>query len=219
MMIYSLRKISSITLLSLLIFVSGCYEAVITQWDKGEIPYFLSGYFSQSEVDVIQKAMKRWESACGVKFYEVDPSSAAYEIIRTKNSNDWSSTIGENNVQCYMYFGEGSDQYGHCLHELGHCLGLLHEQQRPDRDQYVTIIWDNIWPEYRDNFRIENNPLLKEGNYPYDYESIMHYGSTAFSFNGYPTIIPQNSSAVIGQRSDVTNIDIEKVRSIYGPPQ
>ena len=30
------------------------------------------------------------------------------------------------------------------IHELLHSLGFLHEMNRPDRDQYVEMVWSNI---------------------------------------------------------------------------
>ncbi|RNA12080.1 zinc metallo ase nas-15-like, partial [Brachionus plicatilis] len=81
---------------------------------------------------------------------------------------------------------------GTVAHELIHALGFLHEQSRPDRDQYIKINWDNIIEDMKFNFQIYN-----EGDtfgLKYDFDSIMHYDSFAFSIdNESPTIEPLQS--------------------------
>ena len=64
-------------------------------------------------------------------------------------------------------------QFGIPLHEIGHALGMWHEQQRPDRDQYIKINWDNLG-FYVSQFRKKSGLLTL--NKPYDYQSVMHYG-------------------------------------------
>lgn len=42
--------------------------------------------------------------------------------------------------------GKNCDKFGIVVHELGHVVGFWHEHARPDRDQHVTIIRENIQP-------------------------------------------------------------------------
>ena len=77
-----------------------------------------------------------------------------------------------------LLFGKGlivsrkSIQIGTVLHELGHLLGLVHEQMRSDRDQHIVVNMDNVRNFYRHNFYI----LQTIDNTKFDYGSIMHYG-------------------------------------------
>ncbi|XP_036420220.1 high choriolytic enzyme 1-like [Colossoma macropomum] len=86
------------------------------------------------------------------------------------------------------------------------CIRFVHS--------YVRINWANISPAMQYNFNKENTNNL---NTPYDYSSVMHYGKTAFSINGWDTITPiPDASVQIGQRVDLSAIDILRINTLYG---
>ncbi len=62
-------------------------------------------------------------------------------------------------------------------HEIGHALGLYHEQSRPDRDSYVNVLTNNINPAAISNFDKGTAYDIQTYNIPYDYGSVMHYGA------------------------------------------
>lgn len=62
----------------------------------------------------------------------------------------------------------------------------MHEHTRADRDEYITINWDNIRPGFRPNFDKCLNCDNQETEY--DYGSVMHYSEYIFSRNGRKTI-------------------------------
>ncbi len=213
-----MKRIKSILLITVLWALSCAYQSPLVEWEDGIIPYYYTGSFSDEEILLIEEGMRRWESVCGVDFIEVTPRSYAYEIRKEVGNQSWTSSIGENNISCFFNYGYSTNPLKHIIHELGHCLGLLHEHQRPDRDSYVTIIWGNIYPEYEHDFEMRDNPLITEEDYEYDYDSIMHYPRYAFSINGFETIVPADPDTDIGLADDISPLDAEKVREIYGPP-
>lgn len=62
------------------------------------------------------------------------------------------------------------------IHEMMHAAGFYHEHTRPDRDEYVEIIWDNIQDGMESQFEKGDERSQDTKDIPYDYGSVMHYG-------------------------------------------
>ena len=45
-----------------------------------------------------------------------------------------------------LNLGDGCQYVGLVIHEFGHAIGYYHEHNRPDRDDTLEILWDNIVP-------------------------------------------------------------------------
>jgi len=112
------------------------------------------------------------------------------------------------NRAIYVYGGCGA-----CPHELGHALGLWHEQQRPDRDSFIYFFPENADPNFLFNFQIVNDPD-NSTTAAYDYLSMMHYQSSAFSINGQPTLKRKDGGLEMGGGMPTT-LDYQKINELY----
>ncbi|KAH0518263.1 Meprin A subunit alpha [Microtus ochrogaster] len=157
--------------------------------------------------------MFRLKSCVDFKPYEGESSY----IIFQKFSGCW-SMVGDQQVGQNLSIGSGCDYKAIIEHELLHALGFYHEQSRTDRDDYVTIHWDEILPDYEHNFNTYDDNTITDLNTPYDYESVMHYAPFSFNKNeSIPTIttkIPE-FNGIIGQRLDFSAIDLERLNRMY----
>ena len=81
-----------------------------------------------------------------------------------------------------MYLINLKGHVGVVIHEIGHAIGFFHEQSRPDRDDHVTIHFENIEDGACKEFKKHSEQKITTNNIPYDHASIMHYGSHVSKF-------------------------------------
>lgn len=128
------------------------------------------------------------------------------------------SSVGYNHRSHQVSLQRGGCTYkGIVAHELGHTIGLHHEQCRPDRDRFVKILLDNVPSKMRYNFNLVRG--TNNFGQSYDYCSLMHYGRTAFGGRKF-TIVPRDLDylGTIGKShtdADLTQSDAAIVNTMY----
>ncbi|XP_078540685.1 uncharacterized protein LOC144826166 [Lissotriton helveticus] len=175
------------------------------------VPYTLSATYSAEDLDAFKDAMSDFAKFTCIRF-----------VTRTAEPNYLQIEPVDG---CWSYVGKigGRQQLslaGECIwkgviqHELNHALGFYHEHVRSDRDDYLTIMTENIAPEDLVNFNKENTNNL---GLPYDYASVMHYGRYAYSNKrGQPSMVPKPDPDVpIGQRDGLSKLDVSKINTLY----
>ncbi|KFQ24797.1 Meprin A subunit alpha, partial [Merops nubicus] len=179
------------------------------------IPYILGDNLDLNAKGVILQAfeMYRLKSCVDFKPYE---GERTYIFFRKENGC-W-SMVGDQQTGQNLSIGARCDYKAIVEHEILHALGFYHEQSRMDRDDYVTIWWDEIIEGKEHNFVKYDDSFITDLNTPYDYESVMHYAPLSFNKNeNIPTItakIPEFDN-IIGQRLDLSAIDLERLNRMY----
>jgi hypothetical protein len=171
-------------------------------WPDGRIPYEIDPNLPDHAR--VENAIAHIHRQTSVRLVPRN-GEAAYVRFAPGTANCFSSvgrTGGRQDITLAPNCNAGS-----IIHEIGHAIGFWHEQSRSDRDDHVTIHWDNIDDDFEYAFDIHEGTRLGA----YDLQSIMHYDSYAFSVNGLPTITRRDGTTFSSNRSGLSVGDIQAV--------
>jgi len=180
-------------------------------WPNGIVRYESTGLFNDARVVA---AINHWEArlplifvagaTTGNRLRFVSPST---EVCRSAVGMIGGAQIVELAPTC----GTGA-----AIHEIGHAIGLFHEQSRNDRNNFVIINTGCIQAGHAHDFAVFGTAGIHNG--PYDIESIMHYNSNYFlaSTPGCTaTITRLDGSAINLPRDALTGLDIAGASALY----
>jgi len=183
------------------------------RWPGGVIPYVIDSSLNFNVVETIPRAIAEYEYYTCLRFVN---RTTENEYVNFTAGKGCSSPVGYrqgrvNNIKMSI----GCYPLGTVMHEIGHTIGLHHEQGRQDRDSYITINWDNIALNIlKKQFQKEKN--IDSLGTPYDYLSMMHYSATAFG-DGKTTIVTKDKAFQdqIGRRFGFSKMDRKQIQQMY----
>ncbi|KAL3090966.1 hypothetical protein niasHS_007341 [Heterodera schachtii] len=194
-----------------------------TFWHQMPIKFHLHDSLDLTAIQQIANAIAFWENNTCVTFEHLDREPSAAEekeedFVDFFKGHGCYSMIGRSGGRQGVSIGSGCERLGIVEHEIGHVLGLWHEQSRPDAWKYIKVEKEFVLPSYLSDFQLRDDDEIMTLGLPYDYGSVMHYGPTAFSTDGTSqTLIAKDMlfQSTIGQRDQFAFYDVMAINKAY----
>lgn len=185
-------------------------------WPYSSIYYETIGNnFTSFEKDMIKAALNAISNNTNVNFYEY--SGASDRIVFTKSSSCYSTYGYQGGIHYVNLTSACAQSQWSVQHELLHVIGLAHEHQRCDRDNYITVYSNNL----NSSGMTDIYQKLCSWNFSmswgdYDINSNTHYSSYPIAFTIDPSQPAMKTiyGGTIGY-GYLSSGDIQAVNSMY----
>ncbi|XP_067119456.1 astacin-like metalloprotease toxin 5 [Centruroides vittatus] len=186
-------------------------------WPGGIIPYVIEEELLRSKRwrRLISEAMSSFHENTCIRFIE---RTYERDFINIFMDIGCYAQVGRSKGEHPVSLSHGCMYFGTIVHELNHVVGFYHEQNRPDRDEYIKIFWENIKPRMEDQF-VKYMPYDMRILNEFDYDSIMLYGERFFSKDGHSKTMvalkPGVRLLTVKERTGLSKSDIFRINTLY----
>lgn len=184
-------------------------KAKKSRWKLGRVPFTLGPKLSHPKR--VAAAIAEWNQKTNIVLFPRRPK-VDKNYVEFRDATECKSHVGRKGGKQTVDLASKCSKTA-IMHEIGHALGMYHEHQRPDRNNFVTVLLQNVKKGKERNFTLlRRSSIVLIGKY--DFRSIMHYPGKAHAKGADPTLVAPGGETLNSSTSPTAD-DIAMVDLLY----